>query len=455
MAGYTPTSKELAREHRVLNDPVWWAEREHVRGLLHQLREAGSAHELLLAQASLVARVKARQEFLAKLKSEVALANACRREAVDAVPRDERAVKEAQAALEAVHGSRTVHERLHELLLSVGDVMLWRALGANRAAIAALGQGTPVGWLSSGSGWEAELRAVDQLWRDEGVAALINDVTTCVRLGDLTCLFPDRIDIREVKASATPSPESAQMKRLTSAVDLINDGTGEFDGHHRAIVRSEEPYKTHIEALPDVLDGARRHGRHLVVVSDHHVVVGHDLTHASARSFPPPDGAEAKAAARWRDDDLVLTFGTSLRRMRDRKGSHPFLAPVGLLPLRLDDVTDLLIGAVDYTTYVNVSRVARYLAGRGWIASPPPLDQKGDRFMEVTRDRHRRTRREITTISVAPHVREMMLVELATAPAIADMVSAMFAAVDADADLLAAQPMVVPGSEHGVWALSA
>jgi hypothetical protein len=52
--------------------------------------------------------------------------------------------------------------------------------------------------------------------------------------------------------------------------------------------------------------------------------------------------------------------------MRDRRQHFAFLAPMSLLPVPVDLLTDLLFGALDFTTWINVSVVARSMVARGF-----------------------------------------------------------------------------------------
>ncbi len=54
--------------------------------------------------------------------------------------------------------------------------------------------------------------------------------------------------------------------------------------------------------------------------------------------------------------------------------TFPYLAPLALLPLDIEDKLDLLLGQLDFSVWINVSSVASFLRGRGLLAEPfaPP-----------------------------------------------------------------------------------
>jgi hypothetical protein len=218
---YSVSKLELSREQRLLNDPRWQSEREPLRDWLTRLTSASSDEAFFQVHLSLVARIKARQQLISELRTQAEALARKRGElaAIDPKPIAER--RRVQAELDEVRWSERVQRSLHWLLLDVGDALVWQRLGFDRAAITALGQGGRVAWLSDGRGWDAEASAVDKLW-SAGVLAVVNDATTCLRLGDLTCFFDDRVEIREVKAGKVVADEDPQQIRLREAITLIN-----------------------------------------------------------------------------------------------------------------------------------------------------------------------------------------------------------------------------------------
>lgn len=74
------------------------------------------------------------------------------------------------------------------------------------------------------------------------------------------------------------------------------------------------------------------------------MVVAHDLGAGVPDRF---DEADARASAGWPSRDLVMDWGTSLRRMRHRHYNFAYLAPMALLPIGIDDKVDLLLGQLD------------------------------------------------------------------------------------------------------------
>jgi hypothetical protein len=443
MSVYVPNLREIDREERLLTDPVWQAERSTLNDLLSQLKSASDDDAFFGVHLSLVARLKKRQEQIAELRNRLSSLKARRRALARTAPKPVTDLKAIQLEIDEVEWEEEVQRNLHRLLLDVGDALVWRRLGFDRAAITALGQGTRVAWLSEGRGWDAEMSAVDELWNDR-ILALMNDATTCLRMGDLTCFFTDRVEIREVKAGRPVADDHPQQIRLRQAITLINERRATVGATKQAVVRCPDPYETYLSALPRILDRARADGTAIESPSRSQLVVATDLTQASQKPF---DESDARRAGRWPADDMIFRWGSTLRRMRDRHHNFAYFAPVALLPLDVATTVDLMLGQLDYTVWLNVSSVARVLKGRGLLAKPFGPPESEEWFMEAGR----LDRTTLATVHIAPHVREIMALELVTPPYMAKLADTLLRGLAEDPRLVDEKTIVVPGDETRVW----
>jgi hypothetical protein len=216
------------------------------------------------------------------------------------------------------------------------------------------------------------------------------------------------------------------------------------DGTRRAIVRCQEPLSTFLNQLPAALAKARRDGRSVTKASRAQIVVAHDLARGTRDPF---ELKEARTIAGWPRDDIVLDWGTSLRRMRDRHYNFAYLAPLALLPVDVDDKVDVLLGQLDFTTWINVSSVAATLRGRGMLAEPVAPPESTKWFLIAGRRRGN----SITQVHVAAHVREMMAIELVTPVYTAKLVETLLNAAEGDSERFDEQTAVVPGDESATW----
>jgi hypothetical protein len=294
----------------------------------------------------------------------------------------------------------------------IGDGLAWKCLGHDRAAITILGRGERVAWLSDGAGWEAEASALEHQHR-AGHFALLNDLTTCLRHGDITVIEPERRAIYEVKAGGLAPDDSAQMTRLREAVDFVNTGVTEIDGEEGGFIRCTQRYRTHLAQVPSLLRRAQEQGSASATVSPCQFVVVHDMRFfRSETDLPKLASADAaRDATGWPKSDVILDSSTTIRRMRDRHHSFATLAPISIYPFPADQVCDLLHGWLNVSTLVNVSLLARSLARHGIAAEAiaPPASEEA--FLRVLKRTGPGTGVEGT---VAAHQREMMMLELMT-----------------------------------------
>jgi len=443
MSVYVPNQKEIAREERLLRDPVWQGERLVLSGLLRRLSDASNDNEFFDVHVALVGRLKARQNRLSELGVQIISLRARRRELAAMHPKPVADLRVVQRELDDAEWEAEVQRDLHWLLLDVGDALVWRCLRFDRGAITALGQGSRVAWLSDGTGWDAEISAVHDLWND-GVFALMNDATTCLRLGDLTCCFSDHVEIREVKAGKLVDESDPQQVRLREAITLINDSKATVGGTRQAIVRCVDPYQTYLQDLSLILDDAQRDGSAVSNVSRSQLIVATDLALGVDRPFGE---AEARLAAGWPADDIVMRWGSSVRRMRDRHHSFVYFAPLALLPLDIDTKVNLLLGQLDFTVWLNVSSVARFLRGRGLLAQPFGPPESASWFMTAGKVYGN----TLATVHIAPHMREVMALELVTPAYMAKLADTLLTSLQENPQLVDEQAMVVPGDESTVW----
>jgi len=116
----------------------------------------------------------------------------------------------------------------------VGDGIVWRALGSDRAAYYILAQGHQQGAIAS-SGLPSELFALaDSAFQGEGLPVL-TALTNCVRTGDLI-LFSEgesgelRTTLVEVKTKKDRTPRfKRQRDRMRETITVINERGGKLE----------------------------------------------------------------------------------------------------------------------------------------------------------------------------------------------------------------------------------
>jgi hypothetical protein len=358
LAGYggrvsVPSQRELRAEEQLLNEPLYLDLRPRVVELVQRSQRARTPEEWVDLHRDLLIEFGARQD--AADETLPAARQQVRAEIRDLAHREPKPIDEIRAKqqiLERVGRQELVARAGQHTLRQVGDGVAWRALGYDRRAITILGEGERVGRLAQGIGRDAELLELGRLWEEEGVFAIHNDLTNCLRHGDLTVIREaagDRdVTLIEVKAGERPE-NTPQLQRLARATDLLREGRQLGDGDVLHVTVVPAAYETYLGILPDLIaaardDGhawARPHECFLVGVVDYRVW-GQDVSGYSARSQ-----LERQRVGWAPAEPETLDWIAALRRIRDRGWSFSSLAPYTIFPLSTEEVADVVMGFVD------------------------------------------------------------------------------------------------------------
>jgi hypothetical protein len=359
--------KAIETEQRILNDPLYYQERPIVVDLIQRLQEAKTANDYFELQRLLIVRLRSRQEIAGQLQAmkqdlQAEIAALAR---LDPKPLED--IRDKQQELGLRQQQRLVSEALRWILISIGDGMAWKVLGYDRAALTVLGMGERVARFADPAGFDAEAAEMERLW-SEGSFPIHNDLTTCLRLGDLTVIHPgdNAVSIVEVKASKELGQSSSQLKRMQDATTLINEGRVQLDAGTVNVQRLRLPYRTHLAHLRDLIQKARADGHaaakvgtcQFVTVVDYHADVSE--TELALRQ------TRTRARVGWFQEDAKLfQWVFSSRRMRDRRYSFSGLAPVPIFPLKAEDLADLTMGFMDVMVVLNADILAGGFRGKG------------------------------------------------------------------------------------------
>lgn len=252
------------------------------------------------------------------------------------------------------HYSVGVAERLERRIIfrCLADAMVWKATRFDRALFAVLGDGVRVGRFPDEKGASAERARAQEIW-DQGALPFFNDLTNCLREGDLTILhsrWPDAdVAIEEVKAAGRASPETRQARRLDRKLRLLEtewDPAGP-DGKPLALWRLPVPYRHHLDVLAATLAAVRQAGFADAQPDPALVVSAVDLEWALEHQDQVGDWTSRAAEARgWspRDADHFAASALATRLRERRHAGSAYLAPLAIFPLPAEDIADLLMG---------------------------------------------------------------------------------------------------------------
>lgn len=162
-----------------------------------------------------------------------------------------------------------VHERIGRQLRSVGDALAWRLFGFDRRIIMALSRNDPAGPLTSKAGLEREIGEVQHTWQNDGVFALLHDLTNCLRIADVTKFTAEMPMLVEVKTNPNRLG-GRQVSRMKQAIAVINDGAPlRVDDVDVELLRSHQQFHTRVRELPGAFERASSEGLFVLRLGTH------------------------------------------------------------------------------------------------------------------------------------------------------------------------------------------
>jgi hypothetical protein len=331
MGAFEFDKKALLQELEILLDPLYQEERAVLLELVRSLQRANTDDDYMQLQIKLIARAKARQQIATELEEdrERLRAEIADLAGQDPKPLDE--IKELQRQLGVRHRQRRVSEALRWIVLTIGDAMVWKLLDYDRAAISILAQGPRVARFADSPGFDAEISVIEQQW-NHGVLAIHNDLTTCLRHGDVTTVNREEgsVCIVEVKRSHEPTDESPQVKRIIEATALINEGRREpEDGRPVNVHRIGLRYRTFLSNLGALITKAKRDGYAAAKAGACQFVEVIRFDVGLMEEQPIALRSNARTGTGWfKGDTATFEWGWTKRRMRDRRHSFGALTPL-------------------------------------------------------------------------------------------------------------------------------
>ncbi len=448
---FQPNPRELAAEERLLKEPGHRKARDKIADFIAALRAAKRPQEYVELHRSVLAHFGAYQETGDELVEQRMELRARIRELAQQQPKSIAAIQEQQRILERVVSQEALMKAVHHALREVGDGIAWQALRYDRRAFSVLGEGERVGRLAGGVGREAEFRALAELWENEGVFAIHNDMTNCLCHGDLTGIreVDDELEVTIYEVKAGRSHDEAQLRRLDRATELLRthlDPTGGTEGKTLRVTVVPERYDTFLPELPALIGRAKADGFAWMLPHPCMLVGAVDYRvwgRGNVDDFNTRFQGRRKETGWPADEPDTLNWTSSMRRLRDRRESFSSLAPFTIFPLPADDVADVVMGPIDLLFCLHLGRLEEALNRNGIhvrVARPPA---SGGLFLEASRGER--------GVTVPPHLREQMMAELVTPDCI-------FAAVEHVLDRNEANPseaydsrIVVFADERGIW----
>ncbi|GAB3414152.1 hypothetical protein [Flindersiella endophytica] len=290
-----------------------------------------------------------------------------------------------------------VYERIWRQFKSIGDALAWRAFGYDRRVIVALSRNAAPGLMYGKDGLVKERELIETAWSENGEFVLHHDLTTALRVGDLSVFRADgSVLLQEVKTNNTRRIKEQDQLLAETSVVLAEQG---ILPSGFTPIRTEVPLVTDLRGLRDVLTLAHeRTGIQAGVISPGRAIV------AASRYTAP---------RHYRADTFAEHFGNELNRMRRKIGvsspDHgltmtsldsvarwPTRPPWAIYPVAPDFAASLIADAMLFFVCMSSDKIVDHLAEAGvqseWLQ---PFDGSQDwskpllRVAVTTRDQFR------------------------------------------------------------------
>jgi hypothetical protein len=291
----------------------------------------------------------------------------------------------------------------------VGDGLAWKAYDYDKAPIIALSRNQGSGSIYD-SGLPTEIRYLRHLWTNRGEFALLHDLTSVLRIGDLTIFGRDgRKGIMEVKASQGAS----NLKRQE---EIINDAIKSSDGHldlvgsplNVRLWRSAAALNTHMAKATQVLRAALRDGQSTLPF-DGRVLSALYFPYMASRSDPQQiiDGRLRSISEAVQG--LGPEVGRTLHMISNGSGEPSALfAPFSIFPMTPQERAAFICGYAIVETLTTTDYLCGTLRNSGLSVSISPApDGPTIHDTPIIRASDGRVAATVTGLSIAQYLYEL------------------------------------------------
>lgn len=270
-----------------------------------------------------------------------------------------------------------VAERIVRQLRTVGDALAWRVFHFDRRAIIALSQNSPPGPFVGKTGLDYELGAIQSRYRSRGNFTLLHDLTSVVRIGDVTeCHANGYRELDEIKSNAGASAHAKrhrQMRRAQQAIASIVEGgplpiaPNDPAPATQHLWLTQVRYRSDSNRIGDLAESAAKGaGWAVQSIGQGRVLAFMDI--ASAARAPDAEKTwEAFARRRAQAIDRVGRDRQHLLRATsaDTASRQASIAPYSIFRLPADLRAKLICDHAVVETYVAADRLCAALQGEG------------------------------------------------------------------------------------------
>jgi hypothetical protein len=193
-------------------------------------------------------------------------------------------------------------------------VLAWRVYRYDRRIVIALSRNSPPGPFVGKAGLASERGVVRDLWTKHRHFALMHDLTSALRIVDLTELQANGFCmLREVKTN--PKASASRQIRLAETALASIDGSNPLPGRDPDLEpflwRSSAQLRTHVRELQPMIDQASARGFWVGRTGDRVVGVANLLVAAQNAGTRPSSGLTTWKVVMRRSADIYLPRSTA------------------------------------------------------------------------------------------------------------------------------------------------
>ncbi len=269
-----------------------------------------------------------------------------------------------------------VAERIARQLRSVGDGLAWKAFEYDRRPIYALSRNEPSGPIVGKAGLKSELGTVEALWNDEQHFALLHDLTTCLRISDVTEFNGNRRIVHEVKTKPGRTVPT-QKARAQAAIDAIEEGgplPGTDEDTRLTVLNTR--FRSDSRQIGDVIRLAQERGVQGMRLPEGRMLFASSLFDVLRLHHHNIDAVVDVRQQAWDAAIRRAHIGSAnphlIGTSSDRAGRSPIAAPLSIFPLSAADRAALICDRATVQLVMSSDVLVSLLEERGLTAEIHP-----------------------------------------------------------------------------------
>lgn len=387
----TLSDKVVKAADEIKTHPLHKEYRREVESLVAQLRSSNTLGQLYMMQQRLLSAIQRAEDLQQQREDEIEGIKALRKEVV---ARGNKAGSPHKTRLWELRQQETqcsrdveVYKQVRRELRSVGDGLLWKAVGYNRGYITGVSDAPGEGnrHLSDSEGLEAELNTVERCFQTETGLAILHDLTNIGRIGDLTLVSSNlnrQPQVLEVKRSSAQHNQrlSRQQERRQEMQQFVQGiPVASKDGYTKLLRVIDAPPEHHLEKYAEVLFEASSKGAAGVLIENYLGIVAFYTLHTRWDFLSEVEDEKVRSQL-YKDmvqDVYEPIFGivsnkNSLMATWDSMEKEFTLlenrtsgAPFSIYPFHPEIVAALICGYMRFFVYFDLNALARRFQDEG------------------------------------------------------------------------------------------